>query len=244
MSVNWKLWPTPCLIPRKPTGHYAKLERQICALEIFAIVLFCLLAGQAIYLVYNQKVDDALKISMPLGALISAMLVAKVASRLLAHNVILREDDRRQDIVRIAHHLLAVISDLRNRVAYTADMFRGGSQPLVILIENAAAIEKRYEVFLDREVYRFLSGETIELIGRMSGHVFGLKGLAEIYRAKPSTKIPTGEHPVSKQMIEGLESLLRDLNVLDKQIRQLRGGVNNGDRNNRGQPTDKYSGMN
>lgn len=203
-------------------GHYNNLERQIFALDVFAVVLFCLLAGYAIYLVYNQKVDDALKVSMPLGALISAMLVAKVASRLLAYNVIVREEDRRQDIVRITHHLLAVISDLRNRVGYTVGMFRDGSQPLVILIENAAVIEKRYEVFLDREVYRFLSGETIELIGRMSGHVFGLKGLAEIYRSKPNTIIPTGDHPVSKQMSEGLESLLKDLDALAEQIRHLR----------------------
>ena len=73
---------------------------------------------------------------------------------------------------------------MRNRVGSTANMLRKGGYPLILLIENAAAIEKRYEVLLDREIYRFVSGETIELIGRMSGYVVGLavfaKALAEI----------------------------------------------------------------
>lgn len=212
---------------KKRMGHYVKLKRQVGALEILASVLFCLLAGYAIYLMYDQKFDKALTVSMPLGAMVSALLVAKVASRLLKYNDIVREDDRQQDIVRVTHHLLVVISDLRDRVGYAIGMFRDGGRPLIALIENADVIEKRYEVFLDREAYRFLNGETVELIGRMSGHVFGLailaKALAEIYRGKPNIIIPASEDQTSKKVIEGLESLLKDLDVLDAQIRQLRG---------------------
>lgn len=217
-GIKWNL------IMRKLTDGYDKLDRQVCALEIFAAVLFCMLAGYAIYLVYIQRIDDALKVSMPLGALISAMLVAKVASRLLAHNVIVRVDDRRQDIVRVTHHLLIVISDLRDRVGYAIGMFRDGGRPLIALIENAAAIEKRYESLLDREVYRFISGETIGLIGSMRGHVFGLAVFAKgLDQDKPNTIIPTSDDPTRKKMIEGLESLLKGLDVLDVQVRQLRG---------------------
>lgn len=212
---------------KKLTLLFGKLEKQVGALEILAVVMFCLLAGYAIYLVYDKKTDDALKVATPLGALISALLVAKVASRFLAHNDIVREDNRRQDIVRVTHHLLVVISDLRDRVGYAIGMFRDGGRPLIALIENADVIEKRYEVFLDREAYRFLNGETAELIGRMSGHVFGLailaKALAEIYRGKPNIIIPASEVQTSKKVIEGLELLLKDLDVLDAQIRQLRG---------------------
>lgn len=212
---------------KKRMGHYIKLKRQVGALEIIASVMFCLLAGYAIYLVYDQKFDKALTVSMPLGAMISALLVAKVAGRLLEYNDIVRKDDRRQDIVRITHHLLSVISDLRSRVGYAISTLREGGKPLIALTENAAAIEKRYEVFFDREVYRFLSGETVALIGCMSGHVFGLatlaKALAEIYSGKPNIIISASEDLTSKNAIEGLESLLKDLDVLDSQIRQLRG---------------------
>jgi hypothetical protein len=211
---------------KKRMGHFVNLERQIGVLMILVSVLFCLLAGYAIYLVYDQNFDKALTVSMPLGAMISALLVAKVAGRLLEYNDITREDDRHQDVVRITHHLLSVISDLRSRIGYAIITLRDGGRPLIALTENAAAIEKRYEVLLEREIYRFLNGETVELIGRMSGHIFGLvafaKGLAEVYSGKPNIVIQAGTDQTMQKAIEGLESLLKDLDALDTQILQLR----------------------
>lgn len=210
---------------KKLTGRFDNLNRQVDALGIFAVVLFFLLAGYAIYLMYGQKVDDALKVSMPLAALVSALLVAKVASRLLEHNGLVREDDRRQEVVKITHHLLAVIDDLRNRIGYVVLVFREGNRPMIALFENVAVIEKRYEVFFDRDIYRYLNGETINLIGRMSGGIFGLtsftKGVEKEFHGSLLINIPATE--TSKKISENLDLLLKDLDVLDGQIRQLRG---------------------
>lgn len=211
---------------KKLEDRFGKFEGEVRALETLVVFLFCLLAGYAIYLIYHQKIEDALKAFLPLGALISALLVAKVASRLLVHNDIVREDERRQDVVRITHHLLAVLMDLRQRVRFSVRALREESGTLIFLIENVNVIEKRYEVFLDREIYRFLAGETIELIGRMSGPIFGLaaftKALAEICRDN-SAIIATSGGDAANESIKQLESLLEDLDVLEEQIRQLRG---------------------
>jgi hypothetical protein len=206
--------------------RFGRFEKEVGALEIFVVFLFILLAGYAIYLVYHQKIEDALRVFLPLGALISALLVAKVASRLLAHNDIVREDERRQDVVRITHHLLAVLMDLRQRVRFSVRALREESGPMIFLIENVNVIEKRYEVFLDREIYRFLAGETIELIGRMAGPIFSLaaftKALAEICRDN-SAIIATSGGDAANESIKQLESLLKDLDILEEQIRHLRG---------------------
>ncbi len=208
---------------------FGNLEKDVSALMIFSLFLITLFYIYAIYYLWNRNLREVLAIVMPFGALISAVLVAKVASRLLTHNKITRAEDDHKDIVRITHHLIAIVSDLRNRVGFTVSSFRDGGRPLVVLIENAVAIEKRYEVLLDREAYRFLSGESVELIGRMSGSVFGLtvltKALAEIFRDKVNAIIPTSEDPTREKMIESLESLLKDLDLFEDQIRQLRGTV-------------------
>lgn len=211
---------------KKLEERFGNFDKEVAALEMLVVFLFCLLAGYSIYLVYHQKIEDALRVFLPLGALISALLIAKVASRLLAHNNIVREDERQQDVVRITHHLLAVIIDLRQRVKFSVRALREENGPLIFLIENVNVIEKRYEVFLEREIYRYLTGETIELIGRMSAPIFGLaaftKALAEICKDN-SAIIKTSGSDAANGSIQQLESLLGDLDDLEEKIRQLRG---------------------
>jgi len=212
-------------IMKKLMDDYGTLEKDVRALEGFALFLVALFYTYAIYFLLDRKIEEALKIVMPFGALISAVLVAKVASRLLTHNKIAREEDEQQDIVRITNHLTVVVSDLRNRVGFAVSSFRKGGHPLIVLTENAVAIEKRYEVLLEREAYLYFSDESRDLIGRMSGYVFGLavfaKALTAIYQDKPNTIIPASEDTTRKKLIENLGSLLKDLDSLEGQIRQL-----------------------
>lgn len=211
---------------KKLRNDFGNLEKDISALMMFALFLTTLFYIYAIYYLWNRNLEEVLAIIMPFGALISAVLVAKVASRLLTHNKIARAEDDHKDIVRITHHLIAIVSDLRNRVEFAVNSFRDGGRPLIVLIENAVAIEKRYEVLLDREAYRFLSSESVVLIGRMSGQIFSLalvaKTFAEMFRDNSNVLIPASESPSTGKMIEGYESLLNDLDALEDQIRQLR----------------------
>ncbi|MDX8399560.1 MAG: hypothetical protein R8K20_04865 [Gallionellaceae bacterium] len=214
---------------RNLRNDFANIEKDVSALMIFAFFLVFLFYLYAIYFIWIQKIEEVLKVFMPFGALISAVLVAKVASRLLTHNKVTREEDDCKDIVRITHHLIAIVSDMRERVGFSVSLFRDGGKPWIVLIENAVVIEKRYEVLLDREAYRFLKGESVELIGRMSGSVFALtvfaKALAETCQDKINTIIPISEDPTRVNIIEQLESLLKELDLFEVQIRQLRGRV-------------------
>ena len=139
-------------------NDFANIEKDVSALMIFAFFLAFLFYLYAIYFIWIQKIEEVLKVFMPFGALISAVLVATVASRLLTHNKVTREEDDCKDIVRITHHLIAIIMDLRNRVEYSKDSFKKSAEPpvsVIVSIENAVVIEKRYEVLFDREAYRF-----------------------------------------------------------------------------------------
>lgn len=214
---------------KKLVREYDNLEKDISHLSYFAFFILCGLVGYGIWLLYAGKIDEIWNFSGPLGALVAALLVSKVASRLLVHNSITREDDRRQDIVRITHHLIAVISDLTARVNYGAITLRDGKRPLIALTNNALAIEKRFEVFLDRELYRFLNPESVDLIERMGGTIFGLytfsEGLREKFNGKPDLIIPSSESPERQEMVEALNALIVDLKSLEDQIWQLRESI-------------------
>jgi len=166
---------------------------------------------------------------MPFGVLISAVLVATVASRLLTHNKVTREEDDCKDIVRITHHLIAIIMDLRNRVEYSKDSFKKSVEPpvsVIVSIENAVVIEKRYEVLFDREAYRFLSSESVELISRMSASIFTLVVTTKSWSVggedKRSALLASISTTEQDEAVAMLDALLKDLNALEQQVRQLR----------------------
>ena len=204
-------------------SEYSKLERQFGFLELFACVLFCLYVADGVRLVWEHGINLAEAFGR-VGIIVSVLLVATVASRQLAHSDIVREDDRRRDIVRITHHLMLVLSDLRQRVSYASTVLSEGGRPLIALTKNVDVIEKRYEVFFDREeIYGYLSGKSVDLIRDMSGRISGLKtlsdGIAEACKNIDNAGLPSRKAPESTKL---LLSLLEDLDLLDKQIRQLR----------------------
>ncbi len=207
---------------KKLLSHYDSLERQIKALEFFAIVLFCLYTGHGVWLVLDQAISVGEAFGR-IGVIVSVLLVVKVASRQLAHNNIVREDDRRQDIVRITHHLMAVIQDLINRVSYVSKVLSKGGYPLVALTQNVDIIEKRYETLLDREIYGYISEESVDLIGKMAGSIFGMatisNGLIEALKKVDNPSIPNRKDDSINSLVA---PLLDELELLDKQIKQLR----------------------
>ena len=118
---------------KKLTDDFGEQEKDIRALVWFALFLSGLFFVYAIGQLFDRNDEELLKVVMPFGALISAVLVAKVASRLLTHNKIVRKEDERQDVKRITSHLLVILSDLRNRVGFAVSSFRDGGRPLIVL---------------------------------------------------------------------------------------------------------------
>lgn len=186
-------------------------------------MLFCLYVADGVRLVWEHGINLAEAFGR-VGIIVSVLLVATAATRQLAHSDIVREDDRRRDIVRITHHLMLVISDLHQRVSYASAVLSEGGRPLIALTKNVDVIEKRYETFFDREeIYGYLSGESADLIKGMSGHISGLTslsdGIAEAYKKIDNAELPIRNEAESSRLCL---PLLEQLDLLDKQVRQLR----------------------
>ena len=99
------------------------------------------------------------------------------------HGQVQREDDRRREIVRVTHHLLAVTKDLKSRIGYFRKLMEEGDKPISLICSLAKSIEKRYETLFEREVYQLLPGKSIDLINNLSGSIYGILAKAEVLGA-------------------------------------------------------------
>lgn len=133
---------------------FERLDKDVEALSNVLLIFIVLLFARVTLLIYEHRFDELWAILAPMTALVAALLIARVASRLITNNNIIREDDRRMDIVRVTHHLLAVAQDLRARVDYVKTMLSTGNRPVFALGEIVSTIERRYETLLERDAYQ------------------------------------------------------------------------------------------
>lgn len=205
------------------------LDRDVEALSKVLLILIMLLCVRVVQLIYEKAFDQLWSALASMTALLAALLVARVATRLMTSNDIIRENDRHFDLVRVTHHLIAIIQDLRARVGYAKAMLGEGNYPVFTLGEIAASIERRYEVLLERDYYRFLPGPSVELIVSMSGTIFGICTLAGAMERVSNNKqivliesiLPTER----KQQVSNLDALMNDLGKLLDQIYEMRQAI-------------------
>lgn len=162
----------------KLLSEFRRADRDIDALTYVLVSLLLVLAGRVAFLVYGGQFDQLWSLLAPTIPVIAALLVVRVANRLIISGNIVREDERRKDIVRITHHLIAITKDLKGRVEFVKKLLSEGSGPVLALSQIAATIEDRYEALLDREAYELLPGKCVDLIVKMSGSIFGISLLA------------------------------------------------------------------
>ena len=190
-------------------------ERDLEVIQAIVIALLVVLLGYSVCLIYWEDWKALLALLPPTTAACAALLVAKTATRLLAYNMMVREDDRARDVVRCIHHSMALIKNLQNHVRYVKLILSEGNRPLVALTQNADAIQNRYEALYDRELYQFLPGEISDAINAMSGSIFGLSalvaGIASALDNKGHQMIQpdtSGNRTFSIQAAEALEAKL------------------------------------
>lgn len=122
----------------------------------------------------------------------------------------------REGRIRSFHHALAVVNDLRSRVAYTKSTMRNGGRPLVALTSNIEMLKLRYEALYDRDLYAHLPGPTINQITEMSGSFAGIEMAAALTAArlgnKPEQIIPAWVGPTPDP--DPIEQLFQDLDRL------------------------------
>lgn len=200
-------------------------QRDLCVIQTIVLALLAVLVTYAICLIYKQDWQALLALVPPTTAACAAVLVAKTATRLLIYNMLIRADDRSQDAVRRIHHSMALVNDLRGRVRYMKVALDEGNRPLGALINNADAIEKRYEALYDREIYRFFPGDLIDAIGKMSGSIFGLSTLVVVIASEHDNKVhqmlSVNTSGRQAKIVQACESLEDELDKIFSRFQEL-----------------------
>ena len=160
-------------------NEYRRSDRDINALTYVVIVFLGAFAGRAAILIYECRYQDLWSLLPQVVPLLSVLVVIRVANRLISNGKIIREDDRRQEIVRTTHHLIAITNDLRARVGFAKAMFTEGARTPIAIVQIANSIEDRYETLLQRDGYKYLPASCVDIITRISGDIFGIGVLAE-----------------------------------------------------------------
>lgn len=205
---------------------YTLVDRDIRALSWFLLLLVSSILGTLTYLVSDEQFKEALPFLAPLAASVAALVVAKVANRLLLSNALIREDDRRRDVVRVTHHLMAIIKDLRGRLNYANLALVNSKVTLIGFRQMAEVLETRYEVLLDREAYLFLPGEAVDIITRLGPLIFDLQIVAEgtkhISTDNPFALFPIAPEQAMTSFKEKFKQAEEDLVQLLAIVRKIR----------------------
>lgn len=209
-------------------NEYRRSDRDIDALTYVVIAFLFVFAGRVAILIYECRYQDLWPLLPQVVPLLSVLVVVRVANRLISNGNILREDDRRQEIVLTTHRLIAITKDLKDRVGYAKAMLTEGGRSPIALLQIAKSIEDRYETLLQRDGYKYLPGPCVDIITRISGNIFGIAVLAEgIKQATPGKltlalmPIPaSGDHPPPP-----FDDLMKDLQEFLDHLFELRQSV-------------------
>lgn len=206
---------------------YKRSERDIKALIYAVVVLLAVIIFRAVQFSYESQYQALWQLIPQAIPLLSVLVVACVADRLLLNFKIIREDDRRQEVVRTTHHLIAITQDLQARVGYVKKMLTEGGRPSIAFIQIAKTIEARYETLLQRDAYRYLPGSYVDIIMRISGSIFGIVALAEGVRTATSGKSALALMPVNNDLTlqPQFDDLMNDLELLLDQLFELRRSI-------------------
>jgi hypothetical protein len=81
----------------------------------------------------------------PIFTITSVLIVVSSASRLILFNNIIREDDRRADMVRTTHQLIAITKDLQQKIFFLKGLLSSTETSIFALNEVSKSIQSRYE---------------------------------------------------------------------------------------------------
>lgn len=222
----------------KPSGvwpqlaEYKRVERFIKVIHalIGALALGFLIA--AVRTACADGIWEAINTLDQLAFLASASLVTFVAHRQITHANVAQENQRRADVVRVTHHLIAVVCDLQNRTHYTQKHLYNEKTIPTILRSNAETIKDRFELFYARENFLHLSIEATQAIHSLSGSIFGMTA-AMLEVASMRERHP-GSADVSSHIrsmaakqddADAFRSMKSDLERLEETLRELRSSI-------------------
>lgn len=205
---------------------YNRSDRDITALTYVLIIFLFTLIGRGVIFIYDSQYQKFWSVVFQAVPLLAALVAVRVANRLISNSHILREDDRRQELMRTTHHLIATIQDLRAKVSYAMDMLREGGRPQFAFVQIAKSIEERYESLLQRDGFRFIPGPCVDIIVRISSGIFGIGILAEHIKLQYSKNHELAITPIlsntNNSPLPPFDALISDLDQLLNQLFELR----------------------
>lgn len=207
------------------------LERDIQAVTYVLIVFFLIVACRAAVLINEGDYNELWLLIAPTITILAALLVASASNRLIVNDRINRMNDQSREIIRTTHHLIAICKDLDGKIYYVKLLLSDNStRPSFILDKIATSIEDRYEVLLERDAFKYLPGNCVDIITRISGTIYSIRMLAEgvkhITRANPLLPLKMGaEKSGNDQIISQLDELLNDIESLVNELFKLRESI-------------------
>lgn len=205
---------------------YKRSDRDIAALTYVLILLLTLILGRVCQLIYQHQYHALWDLLTQAVPLLSVLVVVRVANRLISSGNIIREDDRRQDIVRTTHHLIAIAKDLKAKVEFVKSVLTEGGRPPIAIVQVAKSIEDRYETLLQRDGYKYLPGPCVDIITRISGDIFGIalmaEGMTQCIRDNPASALMPLSVDGNRPPPPHLEELLKELNSLIDHLFEVR----------------------
>jgi hypothetical protein len=207
-------------------ANYNRSDRDINTLTYVLIAFLLAVAGRGAVFIYDCQYQELWPLLSQAIPLLSVLVVVRVANRLISNGHILKEDDRRQELMRTTHHLIAITKDLKARVGYAKHMLSKGGRPDFAFVQIAKSIEERYESLLQRDGFRFLPGPCVDIIVRISGNIFGIGLVAEGMKLSNSEQHVRVLDPIlangSSLPLHKLDELISDLQQLLDHLFELR----------------------
>ena len=209
--------------------QYNNNHRDIKALSFVVIAILSVNIYRVASHIYCGDIDNAWLALNQCIPLLAALVAIRIANRLIYNAHVHREDDRRQDIVRVSHFLIATTIDLQGKIAYFRKMITEGGRTTIALIKIAESIESRYEALLDRDGFRYIPSQCANIITKISSDIFVITAVAESIKLHYS-KSPDGFlipiDPVDDlETPQRLVELLNDLQNLLDSLYELRNSI-------------------
>ncbi len=209
-------------------SSFKRIDREIDVLSTLLVVLVGCVLLRIGWLLYGSRIGEIWTSVAVLGALMSALLISKSASRLLLHNQFYKEDERRRDIVRLTHHAMVILNNLTDLVGYVEHYISAGDKPAAVFVGATRAIEEKWSLFYDRDLNQLLTANAYKLVRDMSGSFFGLTSLGrglESALSQQALLMPLPKNHLSEAMGGNLAELKKQLDNLYSELEKVRSEV-------------------
>jgi len=195
--------------------NFEKYDKEINILYNILLFFMLVLIGRGCYLLCFGLFDQFWLLIAPAITLTSAMIVTRIANRLIEKEKIFREESKIIEIVQITHHSIAISKDLKQKVGYIKTLLSNSDKPAFAFLELAKSIESRYESLYEKDLYKYLPGKFVDIITNISGSVYGIVTLAN------GINIATSQNwTVALKNIPNIAPI-ENINKLENEIQEL-----------------------